>query len=371
MLGDSARVNAFDVAIRAIVKPGDLVLDLGTGTGILAMLACRAGARRVYALEAGDMTLVAKELLKANGFGDRIKVLQGRSEDVHLPERVDVIVGEIIGNVGFDEGIVGSFIDARERHLKPGGTLIPRRVEIVAAPVTIPDGVRSKLEFWEQSPHGLNYAQVRRYAAQQLYATELKPEMLLADPKPIFAVDLWDRTELFAEGTARYTFASSARVEALGAWFRSELAPDHWLSNAPPNVVPNWSLGLFPICEPITVPAGTTIDVRLSTYDGQIWRWQVFVQRPDDAVLIVDHSTFAGFPLDLPKIRASAPQFAPVLSRRGEATLRILQGIDGHHTSGDLAAMLAIEYVDLFPTEASARTFVSRLVQLCSRSDDA
>jgi hypothetical protein len=237
--------------------------------------------------------------------------------------------------------------------------------------VKIPDDIRSNIEFWEHAPHGLDYSRVRCFAVQQLHAVDLEPEMLLAEPKPFLAVNLRDAMDLFAEGTARYDFASSAGIEALGVWFRAELAPDQWISNAPPNAAPSWRHGLFPLFEPMDVAAGDTINVRLSTYNGQIWRWQSILQRPGQAELTVDHSTFAGFPLDLAKIRASDRQVAPVLSRRGEATLRTLHGFDGYKTSEDLAEMLKADYADLFPTETSARMYVSKVVELCCRSDDA
>ncbi len=79
------RLDRFQQAITKRVKPGDAVLDLGTGTGILAFFACLAGARRVYAIESGSVISLAKLLARANGFEDRIVFLPGASQSSICP----------------------------------------------------------------------------------------------------------------------------------------------------------------------------------------------------------------------------------------------------------------------------------------------
>ena len=109
-----------------MVRPGDVVLDVGAGSGILSMFAARAGAARVYAVERTTVAVMAQELAAANGFADVIEVIQGDMMDIELPERVDVIVSEWLGGFGIDEGMLPPVIAARERWLKPGGVMIPR-----------------------------------------------------------------------------------------------------------------------------------------------------------------------------------------------------------------------------------------------------
>src|SRR5262245_66163182 len=91
-LADDVRVNAFRRAVEETVRPGDTVLDLGSGTGILGLFACAAGARRVYAVEETGLVELAREVARANGFADRITFLQRFSRHAELPERVDVVV---------------------------------------------------------------------------------------------------------------------------------------------------------------------------------------------------------------------------------------------------------------------------------------
>src|SRR5687768_18330237 len=98
MLLDAARVEGFARAIAQVVRPGDVVLDVGTGTGILAILAAKAGARRVYAIDRSGVVELARAHVAANGVGDVDEVIRGSLEQLQLPEPPRVIVGEQLGN---------------------------------------------------------------------------------------------------------------------------------------------------------------------------------------------------------------------------------------------------------------------------------
>ena len=128
MICDRVRTDAFRRAIESAVRPGDIVLDVGAGSGILSLFAARAGAARVYAVERTTVAVLAQELAGANGFAEVVQVIHGDIADVELPERVDVIVSEWLGGFGIDEGMLVPVIVARDRWLKPGGVMIPRSV---------------------------------------------------------------------------------------------------------------------------------------------------------------------------------------------------------------------------------------------------
>ena len=76
MIGDSARFNAYAKAISRSVRAGDVVAEIGCGPALFALLACRAGAKRVYAIETEDIIDVAKQIAAANGVADRIQFFQ-------------------------------------------------------------------------------------------------------------------------------------------------------------------------------------------------------------------------------------------------------------------------------------------------------
>lgn len=138
MLNDRDRVTAYMQAIREIVREGDVVVDIGTGTGVLAAAAARAGARRVYAIESTSMIDRAREIFERNGIADRVKCIPGWSTQIELPERADVVMSETFGNDPRGEGALEIFSDAALRFLAPDGQFIPFAFMVHGMPVEVP-----------------------------------------------------------------------------------------------------------------------------------------------------------------------------------------------------------------------------------------
>src|SRR5450755_1669435 len=104
LLSDEARLRAFEAALNETVKPHHVVLDLGAGTGILGLLACRAGARHVYSIDSGGIIQIARDISRANHLQDRITYVKGLSTRVSLPEKADLVVADQLGHFGFEAG---------------------------------------------------------------------------------------------------------------------------------------------------------------------------------------------------------------------------------------------------------------------------
>src|SRR5258708_17609680 len=120
LLLDKVRCDAYREAIHRTVKPGDVVVDLGAGHGLLSFFALQAGARHVYAMEMSRIADAAAELIEANGFQDRITLIRENSRKVRLPERCDVLVTETLSAFCFDaENIIEFFAAAPQRFLNP------------------------------------------------------------------------------------------------------------------------------------------------------------------------------------------------------------------------------------------------------------
>ena len=149
-LSDGPRLTAFREAIAELVTPDSVVLDLGCGTGILGLLACRAGAKLVYAVDEGGMIEVARSLCEANAFTNQMRFIKGLSIQIVLPERVDLVVADQIGHFGFEAGICEYFRDARARFLKPNGRMIPSRRHRPSPPLQRPQRPRRRRQ---RSPH--------------------------------------------------------------------------------------------------------------------------------------------------------------------------------------------------------------------------
>jgi Ribosomal protein L11 methyltransferase (PrmA) len=272
LIGDSVRTNAFAEAIVQVVRPGDVVLDLGSGTGVLAMLAARAGARRVFAAEQGHIADVAAALFEANGCA--VELFHRRSTEVELPERANVLITETLGNLGFDEQILPSVLDARRRLLTPDARIIPARVALVAAPVDAAQRYEREIAFWSERRYGIDFSPARTFAANQVRATELDESAMLAAPARLTGADFTTVSAPEIRGGARFTVARDGVVHGFGAWFVATLADGIRVSNEPPLRAPNWRQALLPIEKPVRVRRGDVVDLEIDSQDGANWRWR-------------------------------------------------------------------------------------------------
>lgn len=136
MLEDHVRTGAYMAAIQgnAAAFKDKVVLDVGAGSGILAIFAARAGARRVYAVEATPMAKHAQTLVAGAGLEGVVEVIQGTVESVDLPEQVDIIISEWMGYLLLRESMLDSVLAARDKYLKPGGALYPSSARLLFAP---------------------------------------------------------------------------------------------------------------------------------------------------------------------------------------------------------------------------------------------
>ena len=309
LIGDRARVDAFRAAIFASVRPGDVVLDIGTGSGLLSLFACQAGAAHVYAVEQGVVADLAEVLFRDNDASDRISLIRAKSNAIALPECVDVVVSETLWNLGLGEGIVATLSDAAKRFLKPGGRIIPSEFQLHVAPVMAPD-VYGRISDWDGAPYGMDLSSARRMAVNNLYRAVLGTDGLLSAPSCVGRVELGGAlTPLMGE--AEFRVDRDGVMHGLGGWFRAQLAPSISLTNEPPNPSPSWKQAFMPIEEPLRVKPGDTLRVEVQCLaDESAWRWTVrhLTHSPDDfwtAERCSDHTTLGGFPTA--RQRLSAP----------------------------------------------------------------
>ena len=273
MLHDTDRMDSFRRAIHASVTPGDVVVDIGCGSGVLSFMACEAGAKKVYAIEGGPVIEVARELAIDNGFNDRIEFLSGWSLDVGIPERADVLISETIGNAGFDEGIVAWSFDARQRLLRPGATILPQRLRMWVAAAQAYDD-HALVSDWLAPELPYDYSSAHRRAAKTLWFADFTPNNLLGQPELAADVDLRaaPNETVTSEGALRVD--RQGVLHGLACWFDSLLCPGVTVDNMPPRTGSSWSHGFLPLAEPIEVSVGDRFDWELSvSADGEHWAW--------------------------------------------------------------------------------------------------
>jgi histone-arginine methyltransferase CARM1 len=131
-------------------------MDVGAGSGILSIFAVQAGAKKVYAVEASNMALHAKALIKANNYEDKIEVIAGKIEDIKegvIPANsCDILVSEPIGHYLFNERMIETYVIARDRFMKKDGMMFPHRADLYIVPFEDKDIYEeqiSKCDFWK------------------------------------------------------------------------------------------------------------------------------------------------------------------------------------------------------------------------------
>lgn len=276
MLQDKVRNRAFKEAIFRNVKNGDVVIDLGTGTGILAIWAAQAGARKVYAIEETDVADVAEAVIKDNGFQDIITVLKANSSEVKLPEPADVLIAEVVGHFLFEEGIVEAISGARDSLLKPFGKIIPSSASVFVAPAGL-EASFEELSFWGTwlDP---SLSVVRALAANSAYVETISPDALMARPAKIFDVDF--SRVVPGQLTAEVEFSIGRRgvFDAVLGWFHLALDENSIIETAPWAVTTHWQQCLFPLENPVSVEETNELEFGMSLDPfghGSKWRWWV------------------------------------------------------------------------------------------------
>lgn len=362
-LSDGVRLEAFRAAIRQAVRPGDVVLDLASGTGILGLMACEAGASRVYSVEATGMIEIARQVAAANGVSDRITFIHGYSTQVALPERVDVLVCDQIGHFGFEAGLIEDGGDARERFLKPDGRFVPACVDLCVAPID-DAALRAQVEFWTTQPAGFEFASVRGWALHTGYPATCGVESLLGEARVVAGLETRTMTPAPIACRTTLTVDRAGTLHGLAGWFSATLAGGVTLTNAPTAAARLRRRNVFfPIDRPVAVQRHDTVDVALHIIPTEsVVNWSVDVRRADAVIARSRHSTLHGMLLTRDDLRRTDPRFVPTLTPRGQARLSVLALCDGRRALADIEREMLVRHADIFDSLPAAATFVSEVV---------
>jgi SAM-dependent methyltransferase len=292
LLGDELRMRAYRQAIDETVRPGDVVVDLGTGTGVLARWAIEAGAARVYGIERDPALLErAVEAADAEGVGSSFVPVEGLSFDVALPEPADLLVSEILGNLVDNEDCCRILDDAVRRFLAPGGRLLPRRAERYLVPVEAPrahSGVEA-LGTGVDRPFDAYYDVILPRSGYLASPRLDRPFAFTGDPTSyrsdlVFAVD------------------RQGRFTGFKGWFVADLSPTVALDISGDRIdggrqgrtsSDSWKNAYLPIAEPVPVEPHDRITLSLSRVApegnggpafAQSYTWEGTVRRGDEVV---------------------------------------------------------------------------------------
>jgi protein arginine N-methyltransferase 1 len=273
MVNDRRRVESYLRAIREIVRPGDIVVEIGTGTGLLAIAAAQAGASRVYAIEAGRIGDAAAHNAALNDVADVVTLVRAWSNAVTLPERGDLLISEIIGTYIFDEGVLPYTLDARQRLLKPGARLLPSAVrayalalqappDLYAAHIPDPSMINSWRERYSIDLGGLLSFMPNAPVRLPRHQRQTDAWRTLSAPALVAEVNLSAFTETNVAATARVPITEGGIVNSVTVYAELQLGSVTFSQH--PNATDaanSWGSAIWVLPAPLAVRRGDLLEI--------------------------------------------------------------------------------------------------------------
>jgi protein arginine N-methyltransferase 1 len=369
MIGDRARLEAHVAAFRRVVTRDSVVLDIGAGTGIMSLLACKAGARRVYAVEPSGAVQILAAAARDNGFDGRIVVLQQRSTELTLPERADVIVSDLRGVLPAFGTHFADIADARRRLLAPGGRMLPTRDTLWLSVIAAPEAFERRRSVWCSEPEGLDLRSALPFVDNEVDKHRARPDQQLGEPVLWASLEYPTCTDRGVRGSGTSAITKAGVGHGLLVWFDTELVDGIGYSNAPGAGDGIYGQILLPWPEAVALGAGDRVsfEVRADPIGSDyVWTWTTEIQRRASGPAPVTRfrqSTFKSIPPSPASVRARALPFAPSLSAAGTEVLEVLEGMRAGATIRELARRLVAAHPARFPSFDHAHGFVAALAE--------
>ncbi len=257
LLRDKVRMDAYAAAIKKAVKKGDVVTDIGCGSGILAFLALKAGAKHVHAIEVEPNTLaLAKKLAALNGLSNKITFHKGLSTEVKGLPKADLVISELFGSIGLNENLLAVVIDAKSRLLKPQGKLLPESVDCFVVPC--------ENKWWADfskelsSVNGFNMFDLED-VDMGTPIIDIAEKEFLSKPQKFCSLDLYKVTKPFVFSDLKFKISKDASLNSFAAWFETRLFENIALSTASSSPPTHWKQCLLPLASAEKLKNGTTI----------------------------------------------------------------------------------------------------------------
>ena len=368
MIRDQRRMDAFSAALRRAIQPGSVVLDIGAATGIFSFLACQFGAARVYAVEPDQSIDVARACARSIPGADRITWIQALSTAIDLPEKVDVVVADLHGVLPFFKGNLDSLFDARKRHLKPGGRMIPVRDLVYAVPAHAPEEYLHLEQPWRGNGYGLDLSPALPYVANLWWRAKTAaalPENLLAKPQCWGEVPYATADITGLDNTLTWDIERAGMLHGLYVWFDGDLGEGIAYSNAPelPEMV--YGRAFFPFEQPVQVVPGDRLVTRLTVklVKGEyVFRWRSQITGCDGTPMAAfDQSTFKAALMSAAELHKGSADYVPTLSEDGRVARAVLEGLAAQQPLMQIAEGIAGEFSAKFRTVEDALQAVARL----------
>ena len=364
MIADRIRMEAYAEALRRTVKPGSVVMDIGTGPGIFAVLACQLGASRVIAVEPDSIIQVAREAAISNQCSDKIEFIQKASTSLELPIQADVIVSDMRGVLPLLGQNIPAVVDARRRFLAPRGTLIGRRDVMWVALVEAPKSYGQFTDPWEHNVLKQDLSPAQRRAVNVPRKTRMSPDQLVAKPKAWATLDYTTIEDPNVQGELEWAVERSGTGHGFLVWFDADLADGVGFSNAPAAPETIYGSQFFPWKQPVPLTLGQNVCLKLEAKfvgDDYFWRWTTDIEAPNGVGgprIHFDQSSLQGEVISLEVLQKRASVYVPQLSEEVRIRRRTLEMMDGRASLEDIARRLVAEFPSRFTRWQQALSYV-------------
>lgn len=366
MIADRVRTNAYAEAIARAVKPGDVVIDLGCGPGLMTIWACRAGARRVYAIEANDSIAYAQQTIAANAFADRVTFLHGMSQKMQIPERVNVVVSDIRGVLPLVEGCIESIDDVRRRLLDENGILIPAKDTLSAALVEAPEFYSQLVNPWSGAPGNAQLSAVLPSLLNLVSSGQFRSDLLLSESRPWHTIDYY-HADTNAAGTVTLRALREGMAHGICIWFETVLFEGVGYSSGPGRADNIYGQCFLPLLEPVMLREGQQLQLSLqarSLGGKYLWCWDtVFEDHATGRERRFRQSTFHGAAFSHERLQKRQLSYVPRVSPEADASGWILQAFDGERSLQEIAEEAFRRFPGVFADASQAFDCAVELVE--------
>lgn len=364
-LSHPLRLDRYRSAIEAVLRSGDRVVDAGCGTGVLGLLCLQAGASHVDLIDSSLALELARESLTRAGWEANVTFIHSTTFQATIPEQADLVVCDHVGCFGFDYGISALMADARLRLLKPGGTLIPRRISLYIGAVESAQ-CTALSDAWREASILPEFHWIRDRSVNTKHSVDLHAEDLLSAGAALGHIDFQVDNPNFFSWRAQLTILRDGVLNGLAGWFECELAAGISMTNSP---LSDQAIGraqaFLPIDEAIHVRRGDILNVTV-------------MARPTDSLIAwtLEHplsgkrfnqSTWRSEMFDRAELARSHPDYVPRLNRSADARSVVLSYCDGQRSVSQVQQAVMRDHPALFPSRDEISRFVISVLRRDTR----
>mmetsp|Transcript_30846 Transcript_30846/g.68314 ORF Transcript_30846/g.68314 Transcript_30846/m.68314 type:complete len:345 (+) Transcript_30846:155-1189(+) len=271
MLKDSVRTKTYMNSIlnNAYAFKDKIVLDIGCGTGILSLFCSKAGAKHVYGIECSAIADQAQQIVKDNGYENKVTIIKGKVEEIDLPvPTVDIIVSEWMGYFLFYESMLDTVLYARDKWLVPGGLIFPDKATLVLSAIEDGEYKKEKIDFWD-NVYGFNMSCIKSMAMQEPLVDVVEPDQMVTNTMVVKSIDIRTMTKEDATFEVPFTLTATRNdyIHALVGYFDIAFTCGHkpiTFSTSPRARATHWKQTVFYLQDCITICNGETLSGKLT-----------------------------------------------------------------------------------------------------------